>query len=200
VLHQWAFFVAIPLGVALIALADGTRQRVAAAVFASTVVAMFGASALYHRVTWRPQLRPWLRRLDHAMIYGLIGGTYTPFGLLVLSGTWQVTILAIVWGGAAAAITLKLFWVDAPHWLAPAIGIGLGWVGVVMFPQVFHRIGVAGSLLLLGGGIAYTAGAIVYGRRRPDPLPATFGYHEIFHALVIVAVALQYASVAFFVL
>jgi hemolysin III len=200
VLHQWAFVVAIPLGIVLVALAEGARQRIAATVFAAAVVAMFGASALYHRVTWRPHARRWMRRLDHAMIYGLIAGTYTPFGLLVLHGTWQVAILAVVWSGAAAAITLKLFWVDAPHWLAPAIGIGLGWAGVVMFPQIFRTIGATGSLLLLGGGIAYTVGGIVYGRRRPDPLPGTFGYHEVFHALVIVAVALQYASVAFFVL
>jgi hemolysin III len=200
VLHELGLYASVPLGVALGLLAAGTRAQVSAAIFAGAVVAMFGASALYHRFTWSPSTRLWLRRLDHAGIFGLIAGTYTPFGLLVLHDEWRIVILAIVWGGALVAITLKLLWVDAPKWIAPMIGIGLGWVGAVVFPQIVGRVGVAGSLLLLGGGILYTLGAIVYARRRPDPVPRVFGYHELFHALVIAAVALQYASVAFFVL
>jgi hemolysin III len=141
-----------------------------------------------------------MRRLDHAAIYLLIAGTYTPFGLLVLSGVWRWTILPIVWGGAAAAIALKLAWVDAPGWLSAVLGIVLGWVGVIAFPQLWAHSGLAGLVPLVLGGILYTAGAIVYARRRPDPVPAVFGYHELFHVLVIAAAACQYVAVAVFVL
>lgn len=196
VFHQWAVLVAVPLGVAIGLAADGARGKVAAAVFGGSVVAMFGASALYHRVTWSPERRLWLRRLDHAAIYGLIAGTYTPFGLLVLEGTWRITVLAIVWSGAFAAILLKFAWVEAPKWLAAAIGVGLGWMGVVVFPQLLDRAGGTVALLVLAGGLCYTAGALVYARGRPDPVPEVFGYHEVFHALVVAAVAFQYAAVA----
>lgn len=199
VLHLYAFVVAVLLGVALVLTADGARGRISGAVFAFTVAAMFGASALYHVPNWRPTPRRWLRRLDHAMIYALIAGTYTPFGLIVLSGAWQVVVLAIVWSGAAAAILLKLAWVDSPKWLAAGLGIALGWVGVVAFPQL-ATIGAVGVTLIVAGGVLYTAGSIVYARRRPDPAPAVFGYHELFHALVIAAAACQYAAIAFYVL
>lgn len=198
--HQWAFYFAIPLGVVLGLVAETSRARVAAAVFAASVVGMFGASALYHRVTWAPTRRRWMRRLDHAGIYALIAGSYTPVGLLVLDGNWRLVVLGVVWIGAAVAIALKFLWVDAPKWLSAVIGIGLGWVAVIVFPQIVDRVGIAGSLLVLAGGLAYTAGALVYALRRPDPLPAVFGYHEVFHALVIVAVAFQYSAIAFFVL
>ena len=118
----------------------------------------------------------------------------------MLRGNWRVVVLAIVWSGAAAAIVLKFVWVEAPKWLSAVTGIGLGWVGVVVFPQLLSRVGIAGSMLVLAGGLGYTAGALVYVFRRPDPVPAVFGYHEVFHALVIVAVGFQYAAVAFFVL
>ena len=198
--HYWAFWVAIPLGVATGLVAETSEARVAAAVFAGSVVAMFGASALYHRVTWSPARRLWAKRLDHAGVYGLIAGTYTPFGLLVLSGDWRIAVLAIVWSGALAAVVLKFVWVAAPKWLAAVIGVALGWVGVVVFPQLLHRTGTTASLLVLAGGLCYTLGAIIYAKRRPDPFPAVFGYHELFHAFVIAAVALQYAAVDFFVL
>lgn len=196
VFHEIAFYATIPLGVALGLLASGTLAKVSAAVFAGTVVTMFGASALYHRFDWSRPVRLWLRRLDHAGIFGLIAGTYTPFGLIVLDGVSQVVVLAIVWGGAALAIVAKLVWVAAPKWLSAAAGIVLGWVAVVVFPQILDREGVLLSALVLAGGLCYTAGAIVYARRRPDPIPHAFGYHELFHALVVAAVALQYAAVA----
>jgi len=198
--HELAFYLALPLGVALVLEADTGRARAAAIVFAASVAAMFGASSLYHRVDWPDARRLWFRRLDHAGIYALIAGTYTPFGLLVLRGNWRVVVLSIVWSGAAAAILLKLVWVASPKWLSAVTGIGLGWVGVVVFPQLLSRVGVAGSMLVLAGGLGYTAGALVYAFQRPDPVPAVFGYHEVFHALVIVAVGFQYAAVAFFVL
>jgi hemolysin III len=196
VLHQWALLLALPTGALLVLAAEGSRARAAAAVFASSVIAMFGVSALYHRVTWSPGRRLLLRRLDHASIFVLIAGTYTPFGLLVLTGSWRIAVLAIVWTGAAAAVCLKLAWPEAPKWIAAAVGIGLGWVGVVAFPELWENAGAAATLLVLGGGVGYTLGAIVYVRAKPDPLPGVFGYHEVFHALVIAAVALQYAAVA----
>jgi hemolysin III len=199
VLHQAVFFVSLLLAPLLIVGADGARRQAAAAVFAGSVAACFGASALYHRVTWTLQVRLWMRRIDHAGVYLLIAGTYTPVCLLVLRGGWRAAVLTIVWTGAAVAIVLKFVWVAAPKWLAALIGIALGWIAVVALPQLLARLPPAAVTLLLGGGLAYTAGAVVYARRRPDSLPTVFGYHELFHALTIVAVACQYVAIAFFV-
>jgi hemolysin III len=179
--------------------ADPGRPRAAAAVFAASVVTCFGASALYHRVTWSPHVRLWMRRIDHAGVYLLIAGTYTPVSLLALTGAWRSVVLTIVWVGAVAAIVLKFAWVGGPKWLAAAIGIALGWVAVIVLPQLAAHLPVAGLILLIVGGLAYTAGAVIYARRRPDPLPAVFGYHELFHALTIVGVACQYVAIAFFI-
>ena len=199
-LHAGAFVASVPLGIALILQAETARGRLSAIVFAAAVVAMFGASALYHSPNWREAPRRWLRRVDHAGIYALIAGTYTAFGLLALNGYWRWVVLSIVWAGALAAIVFKFAWIDAPQWISAAIGIALGWVGVVVSPQLLGEIGVAASLLVLAGGLLYTLGALVYALRRPDPLPAVFGFHEVFHVLVIGAVACQYSAVAFFVL
>ncbi|MEN3341853.1 MAG: hemolysin [Actinomycetota bacterium] len=198
-LHQVAFFVALVAGGLLIAYADGGRKTTAAAVFAGSVATMLGASALYHRVTWSPRARLWMRRVDHVGIYLLIAGTYTSLGLLTLRGVTREVVLAIVWAGAAAAIVLKLVWVAAPKWLSAAIAVALGWVGLAAMPQVAAYAGAAAVALLAVAGLAYTAGAVVYARRRPDPVPATFGYHELFHALTLVAVSCQYVAIAFFV-
>ena len=200
-LHQAGFAVALVVGTLLIAYSDdGARARTAAAIFAGSVVGMLGASALYHRVTWSPRVRPWMRRLDHAGIFALIAGTYTAVGLLSLHGAMQHVVLAVVWTGAALAVLLKFAWVRAPKWLMAVIGIALGWVGVAAVPQVASDAGVAAVVLLAAGGIAYTVGGVVYALRRPDPVPRIFGYHEVFHALTIVAVACQYVAIAFFVL
>jgi hemolysin III len=199
VLHQGAFLIAVALAPLLIVGADSGRPRFAAAVFASSVAACFGASALYHRVTWTPRVRLWMRRIDHAGIYLLIAGTYTPVALLVLRGAWRPVVLTVVWTGAAAAIALKFVWVQAPKWLAAAIGLALGWVAVIALPQLIAHLDPAGVALLIAGGLAYTAGAVVYARRRPDPAPRVFGYHELFHALTIVGVGCQYVAIAFFV-
>jgi hemolysin III len=200
VLHEAAFFVAVVIGVLLAVFSDGTRETVAAIIFAASVAAMLGASALYHRVTWSPRIRPWMRRLDHAGIYLLISGTYTPVGLLTRRGATRDVVLAVVWAGAAAAIAFKFAWVRAPKWISAATGIALGWVGVVAMPQIFTHAGVAAFVLLLVGGLAYTGGAVVYALKRPNPVPAVFGYHEVFHALTLVAVACQYVAIAFWVL
>ena len=199
VLHEWAFYLASPLGISVGLLADTALGKVATAVFAGAVVIMFGASALYHRVNWSPPWRRWLRRVDHASIYAMIAGSYTPFGLLVLSGDWRITVLAIVWAGAAVAILTRMCWARPPRWLPVLIGCSLGWVGVVVFPQLLTKTGLVASLLVLASGVCYTVGALVYARRRPDPFPNVFGYHELFHALVVAAVAVQYTVVAAFV-
>ncbi len=197
VFHLYAFFVSLIVGGLLIAAASPGRTQLAAAVFATAVAVMFGASALHHRVTWNERGYRWSRRIDHAGVYLAIAGTYTPFGLLVLHHSWRIVVLAVVWGGALAAIVLKFVWVDAPKWLSAAIAITLGWISVIVVPQMIDGVGWDGTTLMLAGGLAYTVGGFVYALRRPDPLPAVFGYHEVFHLLVVAAVALQYSVIAF---
>ena len=199
--HQWAFFVAVVIGALLVLFAPSGEPKLAAAVYAASVAGLFGASALYHRVNWASlKARRWMRRLDHSMIFVLIAGTYTPFALLVLQGTLADVILVVVWGGAVGGVILKLLWIDAPKALIAAVYVMLGWVALAAFPQLLEEMGVGGTALVAAGGVLYTIGAVVYARRRPDPAPTVFGYHEVFHALVIAAAALQYAAVAFFAL
>jgi hemolysin III len=199
--HQWAFFVSLLTGVALVLAAPSGRAALAATVYAACVAGLFGASALYHRITWASEAaRRWMRRLDHSMIFVLIAGTYTPFALLALRGPLATAILVVVWSAAAGGILLKLLWIDAPTWLVASIYVALGWVALAAFPLMITRFGVTATALVGAGGVLYTIGAVVYALKRPDPAPAIFGYHEVFHALVIVAAALQYAVVAFYVL
>jgi hemolysin III len=197
-LHQAGFFVACAVGAVFVSTVEG-RRLVAAAVFAASAVAMLGASALYHRVAWSTRAHLWMRRVDHAGIYVLIAGTYTAVGLLALHGSLQHVVLGLVWGGAGAAILAKLCWVAAPRWLSAVVAVVLGWVGVVALPQLVQTAGPAAVALLGAGGVAYTVGALIYARRKPDPLPAVFGYHEMFHALTLVALACQYVAIAFFI-
>ena len=197
-LHQAGFVVACAVGTAFVSAVDG-RRLVGAAVFAAAVVTMLGASSLYHRVTWGPRARRRMRQLDHAGIYLLIAGTYTSVGLLALHGSLQHVVLGVVWGGSGAAILAKICWDTAPNWVSAVVGVALGWVGIVALPQLVRTTGPAAVALLGAGGLAYTAGALVYARRKPDPLPAVFGYHEMFHALTLVALACQYVAIAFFV-
>jgi hemolysin III len=200
VLHQAAFTVSLVLGTLLIVGADGGAEHAAASVFAGSVAACFGMSALYHRVNWSPPVRLWMRKLDHAGIYLLIAGTYTPVCLLALDGAWRPVALSLVSVAAAAAIVVKFAWLGAPKWFAAATGIALGWVGVALLPQLATRLDPTAIVLLGLGGVAYTLGAVVYARRRPDPAPSVFGYHELFHALTIVGIACQYVAIAFFVI
>jgi hemolysin III len=200
VFHQYAFLGFAALGVALVVSAPTGTARAAAAIFSGSVVLTFGVSALYHRVTWRPAPRRLMRRLDHSAIFLLIAGTYTPYGLLVLAGAWRFSVLTVVWIGAVLGIAQSLFWVHRPKWLTAALGIVLGWAGIVAFPQILDATGSVGTSLLLAGGVLYTLGAVVYALSRPDPVPAVFGYHELFHVLTILAAAAQFAAIAFFVL
>ena len=201
VLHQWACATSALLGALVVVFADGGRERIAAVVYAASVTGLFGASALYHRVTWRrPAVRRWMRRLDHAMIFVLIAGTYTPFALLAFDDGIGRVLLIAVWSGAAGGVALKLLWIDAPKWLGVAVYIGLGWLAVWTFPALVDAVGVVPTVLVGLGGLLYTTGAVVYATRRPDPVPTVFGYHELFHLLVVIAAALQYAVVVFWVL
>jgi hemolysin III len=201
VFHQWTFFAALAAGVVLVLLADGLRERVASWVYAAALAAMFGASALYHRVDWRtPARRAWARRLDHSTIFLFIAGTYTPFALLAFEGASAAALLAVVWAGAMVGLAVNLCWIDAPKWVGALAYLVVGWVGVVVAPQLFPSLGPAAATLVLVGGALYTAGAVIYTMRRPDPFPAVFGYHEIFHVLVVAAAATQFVAVSLIVL
>jgi hemolysin III len=201
VFHQWAFFVALAAGVVLVLLADGLRERLASWVYAAALAAMFGASAVYHRVDWRtPARRAWARRLDHSTIFLFIAGTYTPFAMLAFEGASAATLLAVVWAGALLGLAVNLCWIDAPKWVGAVAYLVVGWVGVIVAPQLFPSLGPAAATLVLVGGALYTSGAVIYTMRRPDPFPAVFGYHEIFHVLVVAAAAAQFVAVSLVVL
>jgi hemolysin III len=198
--HQYAFFVSLVCGALLVGLADRGRATVAAAVYAFGVSALLGTSALYHRITWTPAARRWMRRLDHSMIFVLIAATYTPVALLALKGTLATVVLWVMWGGALAGVVFKLAWIDAPKWVTAGAYVALGWVAVATAGQLPGAIGWLGVAGIATGGLLYTLGAVVYARHRPDPWPGVFGYHEVFHALVLGAASLHYAVIAFAVL
>ena len=199
--HQWAFVASLFLGAALIVAAKSPKATLAVAIYAVSLSALLGTSALYHRVNWRrPEARKWMRRLDHSMIFFLIAGTYTPFALLVLHGPLADAILVVVWIGAIAGAIVEMVWIEHPKWVAAVIYLSLGWVATISFPQLWNDMGVAGTLLVVVGGLLYTAGAVVYATQRPDPNPRVFGYHEVFHLFVIAAAAAHFAAVAFFAL
>ena len=199
--HEWACLTSVFLGLWLTLNARTARSRLAVAIYAITLVALFGTSALYHRVNWHSKkARRWMRRLDHSMIFMLIAGTYTPFSLLVLHGALAPAVLLVVWTGALAGILFKVAWIGAPKWLIAVVFLALGWMALVTLPQIGASLGLGALLMLVAGGLLYTLGAIVYATQWPDPSPRVFGYHEVFHALVIAAAALQWAVIAFFVL
>jgi hemolysin III len=196
VLHQYAFFVAVALGAVLVLRAPGVAGTAAASVYAAGICGLFGVSALYHRGTWSPRARAWMRRADHSMIFVFIAASYTPVAVLVLDGTLATVVLAVVWGGALAGVVLKLVWITAPKWLSAVLYVALGWVALVTLPDLWADLGwlAVGAFAL--GGLLYTAGAVVYASERPDPWPRTFGFHEVFHTLVIAAAAVHYAVIA----
>jgi hemolysin III len=200
VLHAVAFFASLVSGPALIAAAPGRAARVAVSIYAVSVTALFGVSALLHRRTWTPSARRLMRRLDHSMIFFLIAGTYTAAAGLVLSPTAALVVLLLVWLGGVVGVIVELFWLDAPKWAIAGPYVVVGWVAVGALPQLTRALGAGGLALLLGGGIAYTLGAVVYALRRPDPMPAIFGYHEVFHGLTIVAAIAHYLLIAIYVL
>ncbi|HYC87887.1 MAG TPA: hemolysin III family protein [Thermoanaerobaculia bacterium] len=194
VLHQEAAWFSLGAGSVLVAMAHTLEAAVAAAIYSASLVAQFAVSSIYHRVQWTERMRALLRRADHSAIFVLIAGTYTPISLLGLAGDDGRRLLIIIWAGAAAGVALSLFWINAPKVLVAVLAVALGWTIVPYFDQARQLLG-AGIWLVLAGGIAYTAGAIVYAARRPDPHPHVFGYHEVFHVLTIVGAFLHFAAI-----
>jgi hemolysin III len=201
VLHQYAFFAAVIAGIVLVVLADGIRERLAVWVYAVALAAMFGASALYHRFPWRSAAsRLRARRLDHAAIFVFIAGSYTPFVLLAFGGALQLVVFTSVWAGAALGVVLELRWIHAPRWVSAVAYLVVGWIGVVALPQLFPTLGVAVAMLVIVGGGLYTVGALAYATTWPNPFPSTFGFHEVFHLLVVAAAVVQFVALSLVVL
>jgi hemolysin III len=196
VTHAYAFWAALVAAIVLVVLAGPGAPRVSAVVYGSGLCALFAASGAYHRWPWHPRWRPLLRRIDHSTIFVFIAATYTPVALLVMHGTLRWVILVAVWAGALIGVVLSVAWITAPRVLSAACYLALGWVAIVAMPQLVQRLDVAPLVLLTVGGALYSVGAFVYATKRPDPWPSTFGFHEIFHALVIAAATVQFVAMA----
>ncbi len=195
-IHQVAFFVSVPAAIVLVTLAEGRAARIAAGIYALSLVAVFGASAAYHRGEWTPKALRRMKRLDHSMIFVLIAGSYTPIALLILHGPWSIVILSVVWAGAVSGITLKLIRIDGFSVLTAALYMAMGWFALVALPQLLHEMPPPALVLTIVGGLLYTVGAVVFALRRPNPSPSVFGYHEIWHAFMVAAAACHFAMVA----
>jgi hemolysin III len=198
--HFYALFVAVVAAIALVVSAPAGEATVGAAIYAATMVGMFGASALYHRGNWSPTTAKRLLQLDHTAIFLMIAGTYTPIALLAVDGAARVATLTAVWVVAAAGIVFEWMPIPAPRGYVTTVYMALGWIGAFSFVPLYESTGWDGVLLVAGGGLLYTIGAIVHAARKPDPWPETFGYHEIFHVFVILAALLHYCAIAFLVL
>ncbi len=199
VVHGYAFPVSVLAGAVLVYFAADGRERLALAIYAISLSALLGTSALYHRVNWkRTRTRLWMRRLDHSMIFLLIAGTITPFALIVVGGTLGTALLIAVWAGALAGILVETLWVTSPKWVSVAVYLAVGWIGAIAYPSIVSSAGVGAGVLIAVGGILYTIGAVVYALQRPDPSPTVFGYHEIFHVLVVAAAVAHFAAVAIY--
>nr|WP_299033198.1 hemolysin III family protein [uncultured Pseudokineococcus sp.] len=195
-LHLGMFPLVLAAGVVGVALAPTTASRWAMAVFGLTAAMLFGISALYHRGSWSPRAQGVLKRFDHSNIFLIIAGTYTPFAVLLLEPGPQRLLLLVAWLSALAGIAFRIFWVGAPRWLYVPAYLAMGWVAVAFLPQFLEGGGTAVLVLIAVGGLLYTAGAVVYGLKRPDPSPRYFGFHEIFHALTVVAFTCHYVAVS----
>jgi hemolysin III len=199
-LHAGTFPLSVAAGIVLVALSGGTAETLANASFAISAALLFGTSALYHRGTWSPNVERQLKRFDHSNIFLIIAGTYTPFAVILLGDHGGDTLLWIVWAAALGGIAFRILWVGAPRWLYTPIYLALGWVSVFYIGDIYRTGGAAVVTLIAVGGLLYSVGAVVYARKRPDPYPTVFGYHEIFHVLVVAAAALHFAVIAFYVL
>ena len=197
-LHAYAAVVSLASGAVLVAVAAATHGGPAGAttaIYAATVTLLFGTSALYHRLNWGPRGRALMRRLDHSMLFVFIAGTYTPIAALTLPRTSAAVVLTVVWTGAVFGVLLQSTWPSAPRWLAVPCYIALGWVAVFVMPELLHRAGVAALALIAVGGAVYTIGAVVYGTKRPNPVPGVFGFHEVFHLCTLVAAVCHYIAI-----
>jgi hemolysin III len=197
-LHAYAAIISLATGSTLVIVAStlrGLSAGLATLLYAVTVTMLFSVSATYHRVPWQARGHAVMKRMDHSMIFIFIAGTYTALSVLALPRHEATIVLSVVWSGAIAGVALKLIWPGAPAWVGVPCYIGLGWVAVFVFPQLMHSGGVAALALLVIGGLMYTVGGVIYGLKRPNPYPATFGFHEVFHACTIVAAACHYLAI-----
>jgi hemolysin III len=195
-LHAWAFWFALAAAGILVIVAYDGRARIAAVIYGVGLCALFGASATYHRWRGHPRWKPVLRRVDHSTIFVFIAASYTPIALLVLNGPLSTIVLISVWAGALAGVVMSVAWIDAPRVLTAVCYIAVGWVALVAMPQLFEHRGVAVPVLLLIGGVLYSLGAAAYATKRPNPWPRTFGFHEVFHTLVIAAALVHFIAIA----
>lgn len=195
-IHLGTFPLAVAAGIVLVALSPGGAPRLASAVFALSAALLFGTSALYHRGSWSPRWTGVLKRLDHSNIFLIIAGTYTPFAVTLLPSHSARSLLWVVWVGAIAGVLFRVLWVGAPRWLYTPVYIALGWVAIFYIPDFLHRGGVAVLVLIAAGGALYTAGAVVYGIKRPNPSPRWFGFHEVFHVFTVAAFVAHYVAIS----
>jgi hemolysin III len=202
-MHAGTAPLALAAFVVLIVLSPTPATRVGSAIFAASALLLFTTSGVYHRGTWSPKVWAFLRRMDHANIFVLIAGSYTPFALLFLDGAARVVLLSVIWAAALAGMCFRIFWIDAPRWLYVPMYVALGWAAVFFIPQFVdgaHRfsggIAIAVLILVASGGLLYTLGGVVYGLKRPNPSPRWFGFHEVFHTFTIVAFACHYVAVS----
>lgn len=202
-LHAATAPLALAAGIVLVALSPTGPTRIASAVFALSALVLFTVSAIYHRGTWSERTWTLLRRFDHANIFVLIAGSYTPFAVLFLEGSARVTLLAVVWIAAISGVFFRVFWTDAPRWLYTPMYIALGWAALFFMPQFIEgadrfsaSVSIAVLVLVASGGVLYTLGGVVYGFKRPDPAPSWFGFHEVFHSFTILAFATHYVGIS----
>jgi hemolysin III len=197
-LHAYAAVISIASGAAMIPVAaavKGARGGATTSIYCATVTLLFGTSALYHRLNWRPAAHRIMKRLDHSMIFVFIAGTYTPIAALTLPRTPAMAVLIAVWSGALVGVGLQTLWPSAPRWLSAPCYIALGWVAVFVMPDLLHNAGVTAFVLIVAGGAVYTIGAVVYALKRPNPVPGVFGFHEVFHLCTLVAAACHYVAI-----
>lgn len=193
-IHTGTLPVAIAAGIVLVVLADGFSAKWSSAVFALTSILLFGISSLYHRFTWKPRTRVLLKRFDHANIFLLIAGTYTPLAVMALPFDKGFLLLILVWSGALLGIGFRMFWIHAPRWLYVPLYLLLGWAAMMYVVDLVNA-NVAMMVLIMVGGAAYSAGAVIYAMKRPNPVPGVFGFHEIFHTLTLVAFLCHWTAV-----
>ncbi len=198
-LHLGTFPLSLAAGIVLVSLAPDSKTRIGSAIFAVSSSMLFGCSALFHRGHWGPRWHGVLRRLDHSNIFLLIAGTYTPFAIMLLDSRDAQILLSLVWGGALLGIAFRVFWIGAPRWLYLPVYIAMGWAAIFWLGQFADSAGPAVLTLIIVGGLLYSLGGVIYGLKRPNPIPRWFGFHEVFHSFTIAAFAVHYVGVSMIV-